>query len=433
MIRKGSLLVLFFFFFILTQTSAAEYQFGVEISENFITQTHLLDRNENRFSYDETLNFLRVSPGLSFNSEDTVTGFLRADAIWEHYFKGDQTRGYISNNSDSDFDLELSDAFVGLKSNDFSAQLGFQPFEFGNGFIFSDNVPGATVQYENSRFYLDLAGMQVFDSSLMLGVTAGYRPGLFESFEAFAVWFEDEDDAFLETLLPVLSNYLTQAQVESLDQRKGHLYWFGISASKFLGNFYFNFTGAYELGEVEIGRQNGKFNQDISAYFFDAAVDTNLTDKISMGLFCFLASGDSQPQQGDFSVFLSPLPYNAHAFIFFDPNFMDRDIEESLIFGGVTPLGVISPGIHLTVAAAPDLLVKGSLAAFFAQDVPSDAERWYGWEMDLEIEYNYRKKYTFYVQAAWFEHGDFFKQLLDETPDPAFRLLVGGQFYFELK
>ena len=422
-------------FLIQTQVHATHSQFGLEITETFITQTHFIDRYEGCFCYDETLNFVSASPGVSIDFENGLTGFFRGDLIWEHFFNGDETRGYLLNKSDGDFEFELSDAYINVKLQNISVQLGFQPIQFGNGFVFADHVLGAVAEYHKNNFSLELSGISVFDASPMVGLTAGYKLGLFENIEVFAIWFEDQDDVFKDTAGSILNDSPAAAGpiiAESLNQSTGNINWFGISASKFIGDVYFNFTGAYEQGNAVFYHNRGKTDLDISAYFFDAGIESNITDRLSLGIFCFFATGDGQPFRDGVSVFFSPFAYNPRASIFFDSNFMDRDDENNLVLGGATPLGVISPGIQLTFEPIKNLYVESKAITFFAQDTPSNVDAWYGWEIDLGLEYAHNNRYVLFAEAARFEHGDVLKQYFDFTdpPKPAVRFLIGGQFNF---
>ena len=417
---------------------AAHYQLESDMSETLVTQTHLLDRYEGCFCYDETMNFLSLSPGLSIDFENGVTGVFRGDAIWEHFFKGDETRGYFVNgdeDDDSEFELALSEAYLDVKLDAVALQLGFQPVQFGNGFIFADNVPGAVVAFEKQNFSLELTGIQIFDASPMVGLAAGYKMGLFERIDVFAIWFDDQDDVFKETAAGILSDPNTligPILTDALTRSKGNVSWFGVSGSKFIGNVYFNFTGAYEYGHGVVYHNSGKTDLDFSAFFFDVSLESNVTNRFSAGAFCFLASGDRQPFRDGMSFFFSPFAYNPRASLFFDANFLDRDDENTFVIGGTTLFGVISPGIKLSFELKEDFYIESKAVTFFAQDPPSHFGSWYGWEIDLGLEYAYNNKYLLFAEAARFEQGDVLKDYfgLSDQSKPALRFLVGGQYNF---
>ena len=141
---------------------------------------------------------------------------------------------------------------------------------------------------------------------------------------------------------------------------EGYLGLCGVSMNWFLGDFYLTALGAYEFGTMEFDADGGQRAMDVSAFMFDVGVEKNLLNKLSIGLFCFSASGDSKPLRGRFTAFISPLPYNSRASIFFDSGFPDREERDTLSFGGVTPFGVIAPGMSLTAQLHQDIVWRNA-------------------------------------------------------------------------
>ena len=391
---------------------------GIELSETVIAQTHLLDRYEYDFSYDETVNYVGLAPWAALDFNGRVTAFLRCDSLWGHYFTGDVNRGYTTGEDNDDWILKISDAYLDYKGEKISARAGQQPVSWGSGFILSDNVPGISLSYTHQRFTTELNGALVFDRSAMAGMIFGYRLGLFEKIDLFAIWFEDRDRSFEEALFPLL--------VEYYEEKSGTLTWYGAGLTKFVGNIYLKLTGAYESGHIELASSLKSMDMDVSAYFLDAGLEYGVTTRLSVGAFMFLASGDSRPGTGAMSVFLSPLPYNYRATIFFSPDFMARDDENSLVVGGNTAAGVVAPGLQVTAQASPKVLLTGRWIGFFAHDPPPDRSSWLGWELDTELTCNLTDTYLLYAEAAVFCHGSY----LADTPSPAVKLVMGARLQF---
>lgn len=420
------------FIFILTifQTmpvTAGEYKLSLTLAENYISHSNFFDSVVEGFNYDEDINLLFLSPELSIDFGNGFSTLMRGDIVWQHYFSGDESRGFFfrENKDKSDVGFDLSDAYFAYNTSGFHTKLGFQPIQYGNGFIFSDNTLGVLFDLSYKNLNFELSACRVFDSSPMAGITIGYQLGLFENIDLSAIWFEDHDNAFNKTINGILSDLVIQD--------KSHLIWTGLSVNKFLGPLYFSFTGAYEQGNVRFSRENINIKRDISAFFFDAGIETNFTDRFSMELFCFLATGDNDlSRENSLSMFLSPLPYNPRADIFFDPNFLNRDKTSMLILGGTTRMGVIAPGIKASLEPVSNLSVGITLTSLYAQDAPSGTDDWYGWEIDVGIEYSFKNKGVLFIEAGRFEHGDVYQPADGRSPDSATRLLIGFQYEFEL-
>ena len=408
----------FLLFFSPPLLQAGEYQWGVEITESYLSQTYYLDRYQNQFSYEESSNLIGLGPNFQFEMGEGISGYFRGYLYWSHLFNGDQFE-----TRDSDLvDIYLSDTYLEFKNRKWSSQLGLKPVQFGKGLIFSDDAVAASIQFKNGPLYFDIYGARVMDNSPILGGSIGYRLGMFQQIETFALYYEDREDAFSRTVYPLLS-------VSDLTN-EGYLSWFGVSADLFMGNIYLTAVGIYQQGQMEFFHLLERFNRNVSAYLFDVGIETNLTEQLSLGLFCFTASGDNQPLRDDFSAFISPLPYNSRASIFFDPNFVELDETNSLIFGGTTAHGVIAPGLAFTIEPLQDLLIEGKAVSFYPQSKPSTQKSWYGWEVDLEISYRFKDNTIIFIEIDRFEHGDFFKTKAGYEPEAAVRLSIGIQMPF---
>ena len=65
------------------------------------------------------------------------------------------------------------------------------------------------------------------------------------------------------------------------------------------------------------------------------------------------------------------------------------------------------------------------MTTLYAQQALDDGSRWYGWEIDLGLNYALSQTYALYADAARFTHGDYYESLLAEKPDPAMRFSLG--------
>jgi len=418
MIRSYSLILLplLSIFFLPTATPyGAEYRAGFDISESYLSQSRYLDRYENRFSYDENNNLASVGAAVSVTMTEYTRGYFRGYLYWLHGFNDASTET-------DELDFYLVDAHLDIGSRSRFIRLGVQSLEWARGAIFSDDTIAAFIHLGKGPLYADVIGARVMDNSPMVGGAIGYRLGAFQQIETFLLYYEDRENA--------LSRAYSQYTAVNDLTNEGYLSWIGLSAEFFIGNLYLTAVGAYQYGHMEFSQVRRQFGRNVSAYMFDLGMETNLTNRFSVGIFCFAASGDEQPFQDDLSTFVSPLPFNRRAVIFFDPYFMDIDPTDTLVFGGTTVKGVIAPGLTFTFEPVTDLFVAGKAASFYSQFKADAHGSWYGWEMDLDISYRINSNILLFIEAARFEHGDFWDAQLQESPQETIRLFLGGRFSF---
>jgi hypothetical protein len=394
----------------------AKNQVLFSISDIYLSRSNYPDRGIFLFTEDESSNLVYVESGLMFGIGEHLTGRLGADGSFQHFFQHEESE------SADEWDADLLEANLGFRQDWLDVQLGLQPVQFGEGLVFFDNVVAVDAGYENHGFFAHVLGARVFDASPLLGAKVGYRSGPFEKLEGFGLWFQDQDDAFAETIGD-------EGEPSNLTS-EGYLALGGASLNGFLGDFYITAMAAYEFGELELHALEGGRKLDVSAYLFDAGIEKNLFEKLSMGLFCFSASGDQNPLRGNLSAFVSPLPYNSRAAIFFDPGFPDREETDSLSFGGVSGFGVMAPGMSLSLQLHRDVLAEGALVGLYAQDPPENRDDFYGWEMDVKVSWLIQTRYKLFLEAARFEYGDFFLRDQGDTPDPAVRFFAGARMNF---
>jgi len=398
---------------------------SLSIADMYLSKSNYPVRGSDLYYEDENSNLAYLSPGLMVGLGDRITGRLSADFSWQYFFQNDVSE------STQDWDMYPLEANLGFHMKRFDVQLGLQPIQFGEGLVFFDNVLAAEATYERNKIYTDFIGGRAFDSSPLAGAKAGYRSGPFEKLEAFGLWFQDRDDLFAEMLQhETFAGALGGETILENLTGEGYLGLCGVSLNWFLGDFYLTALGVYEFGTMEFDVDGGQRSTDVSAFMFDVGVEKNLFDKISIGFFCFSASGDSNPLRGRFTAFISPLPYNSRASIFFDSGFPDSAETDNLSFGGVTPFGVIAPGMSLTAQLHQDVLAECTLAGLYAQDLPENLDNQYGWELDLGVSWVIKTHYKLFLEASRFEYGDFFLNDQTDKPEAALRFLVGGRVDF---
>jgi hypothetical protein len=398
---------------------AWDYHLGLDMGAGWTRHDNYLDRgslgltDQLHFTSDRSYSLIWAAPYLSFTPRKGVTGYLQADISWE--------------NSDVEVvedgaEAELTHAYLSLSKGGVSADLGLQTVLFGNGLIMADEVPAAVLNLNRDKAYLRLSLVRALDSSPMAAATLGYRPGYFEDLALFGLWFQDQDDAFANAI-PYIYQLLLEPRSE------GDLYWAGVSAEILVGKALFTAMGAYQWGELTLFTDAARARYDVSAYLADLSLEGNLAPWCSLGAFLFMAGGDDTPMNRELNSFVAIMPYNPRAVIFFDPEFLGHDPEDQMLtFNGGFFGGVIAPGLTLNLESTAGISAEAAIAAFYAQQDLDDGSRWYGWEADLTLSYTFSQDYTLYLEAARFNHGDYYESLLNEAVEPATRISVGVRF-----
>ena len=415
-IRSIFILIIFSPWLFPTPGHTAEYHLGMDVGVSINRHTAYLDRGELglvdqlHFSEDRSSLLMRADPYCAFTLGEGIGGYLQADMNWEN--SDDET-------ADESVEVELTNAYLQLSKGPVGADLGLQTLVMGNGRIMIDDVPAAALRISRGNRYMQLTLAQALGSSPLAAVSVGYRPGAFEDLALFGIWFKDQDDAFAKAI-PLFYQVLLEPESD------GDLYWTGISADLFAGKALLSATVAYQWGQFGIHNATARTTRQVSAFLADLSVEGNLTDWCSLGVFFYFASGDDAPLQDDLNAFVSIMPFNPRAAVFFDPEFLGRDEDdEKLTFGGGYYGGVMAPGLTLNLVSPTGLSLGATVATFFAHQALDDGSRWYGWEFDLDLSYPFGRFYTLYIEAARFQHGDYYESLLSEPVDAAVRLTAG--------
>jgi hypothetical protein len=396
--------------FSVSAEKAPDVDLNIDISASYDIQDNFLRRDILGFTKNRSYGFVNLHPSLIVGTNEKIHGYFSVDVTWEN----PQDQG-----QEDEVDAEVASAYLSFTGSHIRSGIGIQPVEFANGFILADNLLAAVIHGHQGNGYAELKAARVLDSSPMMGVTLGYHPDYFERLELFGVWLTDRDDT-------LASSYPTAVQDAFDLSSDGALYYFGAAADLFVGDALLTFVGAYQTGEFTVGfLTNGRTDVNVNAYFGDISLEKNLSNSCTVGLFCHLTSGDDTPFNRDFESFLSVMPYNPRAAIFFDPDFMDNNDADRFTFSGGFFGGSAAPGISLTLLSKRGLTAEAALIYLYAQQALDDGSRWYGWEADLAVSYTFRKKYRLFMEAARFEHGDYFESFLNEQIDPAVRFSAG--------
>lgn len=391
-----------------------DYQIGLMVTEEIYAQHNYRDRIDNSFTIDRTYNLLTVSPLLNLSLSRQIAIFLSGDLQWT-YEPDPPSDGFEENEIEGTWTA----ANLTLGDRPLQTRLGIQAINFGSNLITVDEVPAARLTAAMGRWSLDLQAARVMEKSPMAGVNLAYEPGFLEHLNLFGAWFNDKEDLFAKSL-PDLYQLLDPTS-------SGQLWWMGAAAQLFLGKVLLNATAIYEQGDVRFEHALGETERDVAAFLVDVGLEGNIGDAVSLGLFFFAASGDDDARDHTLKSFVSPLPYNTRATIFFDPEWLDRNVDDQLMYGGATFNGVLAPGITLTLAPMEELLVTATLATFYPHEEAQGGRDWYGWEADLDISYTFKGNFELFLEAAWFEHGNYFQDLQGNTPDASLLFTIGGR------
>lgn len=421
-----AILVVFFCFFSFTasaeETSDVDYNIDIGaayvVQDNFLRSGILRRLHDTHLTKNRSYGLIDILPSLSVRANEWVQGYFGVSVTWEN--PEDEWQ-------DDPLESEVTSAYLSLKSNRIRADIGIQPVEFANGFILADNVLAAVINGSHGNGYAEVKAAHVLDGSPMAGVTLGYRPGYFERLELFGIWLNDREGILADSLpFTRLDTRLDTLQALIDLKSEGNIYYIGGAADLFVGDTMLTIVGAYQTGEYTIEYlANGRAEVSVNAYFGDIGLAKNLGDNFSVELFCHLASGDNTFRDRDLEAFFAATPYNPRAAIFFSPEFMDNDDADRFSFTGGGFGGAVAPGINLTLISEWGLTAEAALIYLYAHQSLEDGSQWYGWEADLSLSYAFAKKYRLYVEAARFEHGDYFESLLDEQIDPAVRFVAG--------
>ena len=390
--------------------TAFEYHLGGGLFDTFHVNRNFLDPDTLRFNRDESYMVTSGLADLSVSGNGRISGYLSGSADWIHDFEPDDS---------DDVDVRLVNAYLRYAGEKISADLGKERFVFGRGLILDDDKTGLSFAWSPLKSkYLELKAARADESSPLVSVTAGDRPGFLEKIELFGAYMHDGDNGFAD-----LVN--RRDPLNDPFSGDGDIGWAGVAADLFISSLYVSGIAMWETGRMTLDRGPLETSIDLSAWLFDAQASYNLSPALSSGIFLFAASGDSSAQNGKFRGFISPLPYNPRADIFFSGGLDGSDISEGFSLAGALPPGVIAPGVELTFQPNSNWMAKLSSAAFLPEAETARAGNWYGWETDLSVTRTWGETAEIFIILGAFEPGD-----LLESVDTIMSGRIGLSLFF---
>jgi hypothetical protein len=176
----------------------------------------------------------------------------------------------------------------------------------------------------------------------------------------------------------------------------------------------------------------------------DVSFHYDLADFITAGVFFLYLSGERDTEvreylNGRFTSFLSIYPYITRTNIFFSGGMNENFSARSFSTSGINSRGVLAPGLSAGFDITEDITIRLVSALLFAEgENPLSGERFYGWETDLNFQWNLGKHLRFLFEADVFWTGGFFDfekplgaQNRKYTSEPsAWKVLVGVDLFY---
>lgn len=408
-------------FLVFSTSLYGETRFGLELSDHVLSQKNIYDTDSlNDFSKDEINNTVIVSPYLEYTPLKKISAFVMADLSWEHAFETDEDEG----------DADLTSAFVCYQGSPAIVYAGVQPFSIGRGFIFNDNTPGLSLDKTLSNTtQVNVKAAHVKGSSTLYSFNLGFEPGLFEKVEMFGAIYHDSNDT-TASLLDAFYVWKTlwTTRIIPLTSSRGDLYYAGLGADIFVGDFFVKATGVVQKGTLTFTTENPEISRDVdfSSYLADVEISRNLSDRWSMsGIFFLRTGGRSESDKLENHTFVTPRPMSYRTQIFSNDQFGPYQNESGFYSQGIVMPGLIAPALSLTWTPRENLMFKTTTSLLYPYSEPGDGASFYGWEWDMSLSYTIGKHWQFIGEAGYFKHGDVFKDEQGQTPEPISRFLTG--------
>ncbi len=415
-------MILLFF----SMTEAGENTFGLEIASLVRSQNHFYDTETlNDFSNDEWSNTIMLSPSFVLSPVNRIRIYGLADLSFEHTFYP----------KDDEMDADLSNAFMCYLGDDYTMYAGLQPFSIGRGFVFEDNTPGFSLEMSLSRnSTLGLKAAHVKGDSRVYSVDVGFEPGLFEKIRIFGALYHDDDDTTAE-LVDAFYIWRTwwNVNVVPLTTSRGKLFYAGVCADFFMGDFFVKATGVAQHGSMTLSTEDPDMTRDIGfrSFLADVEISKNLHPTWSMSGILFIRSGGTSDTSRETNhTFIAPRPMNYRTVVFSNDQFGPYLNESGFYSQGVVIPGLIAPAFTVSWTPADNLMVKTLVSLLYPYTKPDDGSSFYGWEWDMSFSYRFQRKWEFFGEAGYFDHGDFFRDDRGGTPEPATRVLGGVKVEF---
>lgn len=401
-----------------------EVRYGFELSDHILSQTNIYDTESLAdFSKNEWSNTLTLSPSLECSvkkSSHRLSAYVLADFSWTHSF----------DPKDDEGDADLSNAFLCYQRGNASLYAGVQPFSIGRGFIMDDNTPGLSLDVKLSKTSdISLKAAHVEGASTLYAANLTFEPGLFEKIEIFGALYHDSDDT-TASLLDAFYVYRTLwvTRILPLSSSRGDLFYAGIGADIFVGDFFVRATGIIQGGDLTFSTQDPEITRDVdfNSCLVDVEVSRNISPAWSVsGIFFLRSGGKSEAGDSENHTFVTPRPMNYRTQVFSNDQFGPYLNESGFYSQGIVIPGLVAPAASLTWTPRDNLMVKTLISLLYPYNEPGDGSSFYGWEWDMTVSCTFGKRWELFGEAGYFDHGDFFKDGQGSTPDPSSRFLTG--------
>ena len=409
-----------------SMVDAGENRFGLELTNIVLSQNHLYDTETlSDFSKDEWSDTILVSPSFMLSPVKKLRIYGLTVLAWQRTFHPE----------DDETDADLSNAFLCYLGDNATVYAGLQPFSIGRGFVFEDNTPGLSVDAPLTRkSTLGIKAAHVKGNSRLYSVDVGFEPGLFEKILVFGALYHDDDDTTADLVDAFyIWRTLWNVNVVPLTMSRGKIFYAGIAADFFAGDFFVKATGIVQHGSMTLSTEDPDLTRDIRfrSYLADVEISKNFSPSWSMsGIFFVRSGGTADSSKDSYHTFIAPRPMNYRTVVFSNDQFGPYLNESGFYSQGVVIPGLVAPALTVSWTPADNLMVKTLVSMLYPFSRPEDGASFYGWEWDMSFSYKFRRKWELFGEAGYFDHGDFFKDEQAKVPEPATRFLGGIKVEF---
>jgi len=398
-----------------------DIEFSLFVNDRVHVLNCFYDSSEQNFSYDRTLHVLYLNPALNLSPAPHLRLFLEAE--------GQFTFDFTKDDDDSDIDLRNAYIQAALPALPWvNLSLGQQSLSTMDGLVYDDESPCARLNVDFERGFsfpvkIDALVTEIEDRSPYWNVELKYCYSLLHSIRLWYGYFRDYENSVAR-----IFNYLDQ-QRRFTSRSKVH--WTGLSLNTFIGNALVKTTAVIEQGRARL-RKKGESTQTITirGYALDITGEYSVHPVCSLGLFFYLASGDSNPQQGVLKSFLAIDPYIDKTNIYFNGGIDSQFSSDNVGLGGAQPAGVIAPGIFFNFRIRDTVFIKYVLAHLLTHRHSQGQGRTYGWESDITGYYMITKNIQLFSEINVLTPGSYFKRLTESRERVASEIIFGINYLF---
>ena len=338
------------------------------------------------------------------------------DADW-----GDQGYGDIGTDGKGNQTVEVKHTYADVTMGAVNAKIGAHYLELSRGFLFADDMMGATITYQGDGFAIPFVWVKPFDGGAgkdandgdvdYYAIAPSFTAGsvvvnpvlLYATSDDIGAWnpgvhVSGPDFSFNgnEPALGVLG------AVEDLD-----LFFFGLNLDATLGDAKVWFTGLYEDGTVEIA---GAKDVDISAYILAAGASMNLGAADVHGQMFYASGENASDNDNEYEAFYVPSqnPWTGQSYYWAE--IMGYGMMDDMVSNGSCG-DKISNIMALNVGASMKPVEKLTLKAdlWYAELAEEDVvkgEKDLGFEVDLGLTYELVENLNLDLIAAYLFAGD---------------------------